>query len=261
MIGYPSRRLRVLTFNLSRDRLIWTGPAEAEEVRKDFLSVFGRQTILDGDVYLAAADDLVADYYRHRLAKKRMHVDAGAPFSFRGRAILRSFLPPGEVVRLDDYSKVYEVEHANNPTRSFIADLEQNVGQAGDSSGAWFPSQLTHGTYYSFSQRRLILGLEHLLANGLNAGLHPTSVSPLAEVFQSMSGSQQKQLSGNGMNMQTLACWILYVAMNIKRKESDKLHEEHRLLQTLGGDDDSDPPDSERPDVAISGDSDVLDNA
>ena len=35
--------------------------------------------------------------------------------------------------------------------------------------------------------------------------------------------------------MQTLACWFLYVGMNVKRKETDKLREEHALSAAVLG--------------------------
>jgi len=124
IIGYPSKRPRVLSFNLSRATLVWTGPTTPEDIRKDFLSIFERRTVADGDVYLAAADDLVIDLYRRCLSKKKTYIGTDTPLPFRGRAILQGFLPPGEVVRLLEYEEVFTAKHGAHPTKSYIVDLE-----------------------------------------------------------------------------------------------------------------------------------------
>ena len=102
-----------------------------------------------------------------------------------------------------------------------------------NTSGKCLPSQLRAGTCYSYGARRLALASEHLLANGWNVDLHPSYPSPLAPLLSKMPEHQLKALSGNGMNLQTLAAWFVYAGMSVKRKEGDKLREEHRLLEAV----------------------------
>ena len=125
--------------------------------------------------------------------------------------MLRSFLSPGHLLRIQEYEQIYQANHGVLP------------------SDPAAPEQLTHGLYYSFRQRRLILGVEHLLANGWNIGMGGSYVSPLTPLLSKMSERDLKGLSGNGMNLQMIGAWVLYCAMNVKRKEADKLREEHKL--------------------------------
>ena len=120
----------------------------------------------------------------------------------------------------------YKNEHGVFPTEGYIVDVMQNPGSAGDYSGNWFSSQLRSCSYFSYGKRRLASASEHLLANGWNVDLHRSYPCPLAPLLSEMPEQQLKAISGNGMNLQTLAAWFLYVGMSVERKEGDKFREE-----------------------------------
>jgi hypothetical protein len=115
---------------------------------------------------------------------------------------------------------------------AYIVDLEQKSGTRGDWAGACFPCQLTHGTLYSVTKGRLIIGAEHLLANGWNI-MQPSHrfASQLGRILRQLKDSDLKFLSGNGMALQALGAWFLYVAANCRRLEGAKIFEEFSLLR------------------------------
>ena len=51
-MGWPIRRRRLLACALSRESLVWLGPADAAEVEKDFLAFFERRAVVDGCAFV-----------------------------------------------------------------------------------------------------------------------------------------------------------------------------------------------------------------
>ena len=231
---------------MANNSLQWIGPETQEEIQADFDATFAREMVLDGDVFLAAPKASVVAVYKELMEKRKVFVADEPEFTVTGRSILSSFLPPGHLSRINEYEALYRKKHGFAPS-SFIVDLETNPQTPGDSSGSSFPSQLTHGQYFSFGRRRLVLSTEHLFANGWNAGVDVDSryKSPLSPFLANLPERQAKHLSGNGMNLQTLAAWFLYCSMNVVRKECAKLTEEHGLSQASAGSPSHDEEDEE----------------
>ena len=183
-LGFPSKRVRSLSFSMANNSLQWIGPETQEEIQADFDATFAREMVLDGDVFLAAPKASVVAVYKELMEKRKVFVADDSEFTVTGRSILSSFLPPGHLSRINEYEALYRKKHGFAPS-SFIMDLETNPQTPGDSSGSSFPSQLTHGQYFSFGRRRLVLSTEHLFANGWNARVDVDSryKSPLSPFF------------------------------------------------------------------------------
>ena len=164
-IGSPSKRFRVLSFNLDVDTLVWIGPEDPAAIYNDFMSISSLETILTGDVYFVCSDAAVKERYKKFMVKRKLYI-GDTQFSVRGLVILRSFLAPGQLSRVEEYADLYKNRHGVFPIEGYVVDVLQNPGSAGDVSGKWIPSQLRSGTYYSCGARRLAFASEHVFANG-----------------------------------------------------------------------------------------------
>ena len=220
-IGYPSKRLRSLAFGGHHDSLLWCGPETPEKIQEEFDALFCRTTVLTGDSYLVAPEATVAAVYAKLASKRHNYWDPNAGVSLLGRGMLRSILTGAQLMRLQEYEDTYRRNTGMEPEK-LIVDVEQNVGSPGDTSGPMFPSQLKHNTFYSCGKRRLCTGLEGMVANGWHIFENETSKfsSDLAPFLKTLTESQLKSLSGNGMSLPPLCAWFLFVAMNTRRRES-----------------------------------------
>ena len=215
---------------LTSFRLRWTGPTTPEAIQKDFDSIFCREVLLNGNVFILADKDKVEKLYRSRLEKKNVFRPEHEEVSAGGLTTLFHMISPGAYAHMQAYEKIRPLNEG--PDGAFLADLDHWPDAPGGACGPMFPCQLTHGTVLSWKHQRVFLGSEHLTANGWN--LFPSSasapVSPAIDILMGLSDTQQKKLSGNGMHLPSLCAWKLYVLANIVRVESAKLVEETRLL-------------------------------
>ena len=67
-------------------------------------------------------------------------------------------------------------------------------------------------------------------------------MSALSPFLQTLSESSLKELSGNGMSLPPLCAWVLYVALNTRRRYSAPLSE-GRCVESLQEQEDEDEPD------------------
>lgn len=64
------------------------------------------------------------------------------------------------------------------------------------------------------------MGLEHLSSQGFHIfGGDVTKRAPsfMANVFKGLPDGQQKRLSGNGIHLAPLSCWMMFILANISR--------------------------------------------
>eukprot|EP00974_Lingulodinium_polyedra_P001908 180105-Lingulodinium_polyedra.AAC.1 len=54
--GIPSRRQRVFSFAVVRERFAWVGPSIVEEILRGFAACSARKIVLDGDAYMLASE-------------------------------------------------------------------------------------------------------------------------------------------------------------------------------------------------------------
>ena len=109
-IRSPPKRLRMVSFNMDVDTLVRIGPEDPAAIYSYFMSIFGRETILTGDVYFVCSDAAVKERYKTLMAKRKLYI-GDTQFSVRGKGILRSFLPPGQLSRVEEYADLYKNKH------------------------------------------------------------------------------------------------------------------------------------------------------
>ena len=216
-LGWPSRRRRSFCCGLSRRTLRWVGPLTDEGVQRDFMSLFKRRTVLNGDVFQLAPDAEVQASHRRMFRLRGVHVGAGEHID-SSRETLLEMLPPGARVRL---ARHLEAMQANSRASApYLVDLEQWPG-VGATCGPWFPSQLRHGTVAALGceNERVFLGSEHLAALGWHLfdidGV--PFLSSIAGILTRAGQATQKSWSGNGMGLPAIYAWMLYVLGNTVR--------------------------------------------
>lgn len=201
---------------------------------------------MNGDCYLVAPEELVRQNYCERLARKHIHMPRDL-VPIHGEGILQKLVSPGMWSHYMSFTCIQQeaTMSGGEGGRCFIADLEHWPKAPGGTYGHSFPSQLTHGTIYSWGAQRIFLGAEHLLANGwhLWPSLGSAPPSPMSPMLLSLNDRQQKFVSGNGMSLPAVAAWVLYCLSNTVRVESPKLLEEAALWGDMHADRDGDDDD------------------
>ena len=229
-LGWPSRRRRSFCCGLVRSRLTWVGPENDSDIQAEFDSIFKRQTMLDGNVFLLAPPSEVRAWYAKKLLARGIHVDDIEGLSIPN--VLRDILPPGARQRLTKYEEMVKQSPATSSssgsgTGAFLADVEHWPGVA-IGRGSDFPCQLKHGTVVSLSGspdgRRVFMGSEHLAALGWHM-FDSTSTrftSHMKDILSKFPGHAQKAFSGNGMSLPALAAFSLYIWANTVRAQDEE---------------------------------------
>ena len=185
-------------------------------MRADFLSLLGRKVTADGDVFLADSDanreSLEADL--------RLRVPAGlgheCPNRFQG-------LFHGTKARhLHKFTEMIQKKHALGSESAFIADISQNPDFRNRSSH-WIPAITRSSCFVSMSQGKVLTPLEV----DASLGYPGLSTGGLADKYQNMilcdsatlSSSDKRSLSGNGMHLACAGAWELYVCSHTIRRE------------------------------------------
>ena len=184
---------------------MWLGPSSQKEIQSEFDAIFARRVVLGGEVYVTAPEGKVRDVYFGMMARRHHYPDDKV--SLLGHGMLRIILSPGHLSRLGAYEhQLSQTPGRGNDPGSFICDVDHWPGLPGDTSGEFFPCQLAHAHLFASRSRRLVIGLEHLLAQGWHVfskegDLFSTPMLPL----ESLSEGALKQMSGIGMHLQPSA--------------------------------------------------------
>jgi hypothetical protein len=121
-MGFPIRRRRTFSAGISRERLVWLGPTDPDEVQRKFDALFGRTVELTGEAYFLASPEEVRDFVLTRAAKRRKPL----PENFADSAMvdyLHLLVPPGAAERHIKYSS-YAQDHGAIKG-NFYGDLDQ----------------------------------------------------------------------------------------------------------------------------------------
>jgi hypothetical protein len=133
--------------------------------------------------------------------------------------------PPGKQAIYKEYLCFAEKSGYVNSGRTFIADLDQHPGTA-STPGESFPVQLTHGSFVSFDfhdgvdHPRMVLGAEQLAVHGWHVFpdcCQDTQFSSMRTILCNLKEVEQKHLSGNGMHVPLVACWMCMILGNVER--------------------------------------------
>ena len=122
-------------------------------------------------------------------------------------------LSPGHLRRLDDWMQAHVALHG--PCSGSICDIDHNVCMQGRGWApcALLPPLFTHGTYWSTRWNRPLTGSEHMLAQGIGAGVykHYPHLRTLRE-------RDVKALAGNGMHVHVLGLLLSYIFAHVRSK-------------------------------------------
>ena len=216
---------------------MWVGPSNQQEIQAEFDGIFGRSVVLGGEAYVAAPEEAVRAVYYSMMAKRHHYPEPN--LSLRGRGMLRSVLSPGNLARLEAYDMGLGRRAPGSFPESYMCDVDHWPGSPGDTAGGHFPCQLTHGHVVAYRKRRLVIGMEHLFAQGWHVFPQEGDlfVTKLLPKLQTLSEGNLKKLSGNGMHLPSIAAWYLYCFSRIVRSEDTKLRQEATLAgSSLGRD-------------------------
>lgn len=209
--GFPVRRPRSFCAGLNNQTMVWTGP-EPADVQEHFASFFGRSLAVDGDVWLQATDEMVQAERRRLALTRGNHIGMDNLESFGTEEMLSKLLPPGQVQRYRSYNSK-RVEQGVADGACWIADLEQWPDKGKSTPGRLMPSNLTHGTLWSWALQRPVTALEQFYAHGYH--VFPRDGSPfvckLLPHLLTLKSSQLKHLVGNGFHLPSMAAWQVYI--------------------------------------------------
>lgn len=227
MMGWPTRRTRMFCALLNRKTIQWVGP---DDYRSAFKSKFYKMVQMSGDALLTSEPEALVTKYR-AMAKQQGH--CASP----DNPSLFDELPTDKLVDMilaNGYRRIYD-EHINareqfqSPGGKYMGDLHHHVHMG--SPGPDFPSQVTHGLVASMpdersgSRFRIALGTDHLTANGFHLHAATTTdfpVSKMKRIFDQITDTQQKVLSGNGMHIACVAAWLMFILSNIVRVDPSR---------------------------------------
>ena len=196
--------------------MLWLGPEFDEDIQADFETFFARSLKLTGSIYYQAESDEMNDMFS-ALAKTRKCYDLDSFPTPLDK--MRGLLPPRKALILEAHC-----ERQSLTADSWISDLDRWPESRGDTSNENFPSQLIHGTLYSWDHERPATCWEHMHAQGFHMYSAPAwSVSPVRRVLEERGAnqSQVKFFSGNGMHLSTQASWCLYVWAHTRARPTD----------------------------------------
>eukprot|EP00971_Amphidinium_carterae_P145277 2878578-Amphidinium_carterae.2 len=132
----------------------------------------------------------------------------------------------GGMQRKAEYDQLRDQQvKCGNGDQAMLACLDHHPGQ-GPGGSTLFPTLLTHNSVWSWKRRRLATGSECLAAQGLDmhrelAGQR--GVTPLRQIFDTLSDGQQRALAGNAMHLPVFTLWIVYVLGHTRRANDNFL--------------------------------------
>ena len=215
LLGFPVRRPRMFSAGINRAEYLWCGPSTPQEVQAEWNAIFGRLCTLTGDAFFCAPVPEVQAWAQRTATARKTSI----PLHMMNQSIeslLPFLLPTGGVKRKFQYDELQPDRCALDG--SFLFDLDHNPGY-GPGCGSLFPSMSTHPRVFSHKQGRLALPAEYLSAQGVDmyADLSgDRGISPLRDVFNSVTDTEACFLAGNSLHVPTYLCFMIYVLGNLR---------------------------------------------
>ena len=174
----------------------------------DFLKIFARRICLDGDIYARA------DTAENIAQKRAMLASARALEGDISKSALKDFFTKSGQARLE---KAMEDYKKYNSPRACIVDVSQSESR--NRMNALLPAATKSSQFVSLSKEHIFTQLEIDFAMGWPVlegckyfGLVPKS-------FKGLSAAERQRLTGNGMCLQQVFSWILYVQSHCVRRD------------------------------------------
>lgn len=234
MLGWPVRRRRMFSAGINKATMAWLGPDNAEDLLSDFLAFFQAELQTDGGVFL------VASLEERRAEEMKMARARGHGFvSELDKLDKHQMLAPGQLLRLEEYSKMYS-DSDGQKVKHYFADLDQNPAGGASTAGEMIPSLLTHGAVYDLKADRIVLAEELYLSHGYNVcQVEKKSSSArscrIKDFLKKLPTVQRLHLLGNGWHLPVVSAWFLYILSHCVRLNRTMTVQPERSLLRKGG--------------------------
>jgi hypothetical protein len=148
LLGWPSVRERLFATALNTNTIVWVGPADDDEIRRDFLSFFEARVMREADVF-AGIDSVENERQVHRELWKTKGVWP-RPGEFLP---LKRIIRTAQVPRFEFFEDMYMGGIRNGYLEgAFTGDISQNP-RVVKRCGPWMPALQQSSQMVSFSAR------------------------------------------------------------------------------------------------------------
>jgi hypothetical protein len=211
-LGLPIRRDRTYGIAVNRESMVWLGPTFDRDIQTDFLDIFERTVMLDGDSFANIDGVDSTSEARARLARNRGFFGPSSSVPFYS---LFTKSQQGCV----KHCREKLGPHKTGVNGALIMDVSQSESRPRLS--AWIPAVTRSSTMVSLSQEHIFTPHELDFAMGWPVLAVHTAAEYMHTVPPAMfnlSAGAQKRLAGNGMCLQQVLAWYLYVHAHCLRK-------------------------------------------
>ena len=189
----------------------------AADHEAEFRALFSRSIEMTGDAYFVADESEVRAEYQRLVALR------GAPlpstFDISDPKVVSKLLSPSAALRIKEWEKLREAKQA--PDGTYLADIEHNAHGKAPASGWLHPTMDTHALIYSWSAKRMGVGMEQFGVHGLH--VHPPTMvdwqCPFVELLKSLSPAKQRFLVGNSLLLPAVAAFVWYIMSNLQCRD------------------------------------------
>ena len=218
ILGIPISRRRLFVTALSNRSLVWLGPSTDVAIHEDFMSFFARQVVVEGDFFAGLDSETEVQSVRRRMAARRGIY--GGPLDD-----LKSFLTTKGQQYLADY---HEMSESRKGMRgSFVCDIGQNPKKRARCS-PWLPTATKSSKFVSLTKKDVFP--EHIFTPNEMAFAHGWPTIPTCSNMKyrqcmpshllNLSINRRGAVLGNGVHLNMLYAWNLYVEAHTVRRDS-----------------------------------------
>ena len=214
-LGLPVVRRRTYGVAINKSRLAWVGPENSgSDITKDFLDVFAEQVLLDGDCFVAVDSAASVVETRAELARKRGMF--ASPESLPMMSLFTKQTQERMQSAMSAYRKACPDDEAN---KALIMDVSQSDFRS--RANCLLPSATKSCQLVSMSRQHIFTQNEVDFSMGWPVLDRPgQKYAHLVPGSLKVSGSSaRRRLCGNGMCMQQVLAWFLYVQAHCVRKQ------------------------------------------
>ena len=218
-IGMPNFRTRFYGCALNARTLVWVGASDPGDVRAEFLELFSKPLMADGDIFLCDTED------NRRVAAEGVKSQDVPAFDTEelGSPCLTDLFSKGKLDHLMKHQKLMEKRPESQAGRAYIADISQNPDSRNRSSFL-VPTITRSSCFVSLSKGLVLTGAEIDASLGF-PGLKVGGPSDEYEQYvayapSDISANERRSLAGNGMHLACAGAWELFVASSVIRKDA-----------------------------------------
>ena len=212
LLGLPIQRQRKYMLLVSK-KLKWLPSVTAMGYQKAFEKLFARGIGMHGDQMMRAPEAEVREIIQ------KMATAQGLPLHRQSQKEWSYFLVMTGASRAaveKHETAIMEAGHAR--TASLVVNLANNPEFIGARPNGLVPAVLRSSKLWSFAKKRGVLPSELLEMQGYN--IHGDRPSAISDVLKDLTEPQVRELAGNGMHVQCVAC-VLAFALALTTRESE----------------------------------------